>query len=164
MFNLKQVLFLLVFLPMVSCGQEKSDLEKKVNELIGGTVPITTVSELADWKNVQLLDARELEEFQVSHLPNAKYVGDKKFNLKTVSDIPKTDTIVVYCSVGYRSEKIGEKLEAAGYQHVYNLFGGIFAWKNAGKTVVDTTNLPTEKVHTYNKSWGLFLLEGEKVY
>lgn len=164
MFRLKHAFLVLFALPLASCGQSKSDLNTKVNELISRSVPITTVSELANWQHVRLLDAREKEEFEVSHLPSAMYVGDKEFDLKSVADIPKSDTLVVYCSVGYRSEKVGEKLKAAGYEHVYNLFGGIFAWKNAGNTVVDSAQNPTEKVHTYNKSWSLFILKGEKVY
>ena len=42
----------------------------------------------------------------------------------------KSDTIVLYCSIGYRSEKIGEKLVEMGYGHVFNLYGGIFEWVN----------------------------------
>lgn len=159
-----RLIFLLGLLPLASCAQNNADLNKKVNELIGRTVPLTTVSELTHWNKAQLLDARERKEFEVSHLPNAKYVGDKEFDLSTVAGISKSDTVVVYCSVGYRSEKIGEKMKAAGYRHVFNLFGGIFAWKNAGNLVVDGSGKPTEKVHTYSKSWSLFLLNGERVY
>ncbi|MFM1877070.1 MAG: hypothetical protein RL266_2807 [Bacteroidota bacterium] len=159
-----RLVFLLWFLPLASCGQNSADLNRKVNELIGRTVPLTTVSELVKWNKAQVLDAREREEFEVSHLPNAKYVGDKEFDLSTVAGISKSDTVVVYCSVGYRSEKIGEKLKSAGYEHVFNLFGGIFAWKNAGNIVVDESGKPTEKVHTYSKSWSFFLLKGERVY
>ena len=84
--------------------------------------------------------------------------------MTSVAEIPKSDTIVVYCSIGYRSERIGEKLLAAGYKNVFNLYGGIFDWKNNDRVVVDSKNEPTEKVHSYNKTWGLFLDKGEKVY
>jgi 3-mercaptopyruvate sulfurtransferase SseA len=70
----------------------------------------------------------------------------------------------VYCSVGYRSEKVSEQLRQAGYQTVYNLYGGIFEWKNQGHPVVNAEGEPTERVHAYNRSWGVWLKKGDKVY
>jgi hypothetical protein len=70
----------------------------------------------------------------------------------------------VYCSVGYRSERIGEKLLKLGYTDVVNLYGGIFEWKNQGLDVYNSSNYPTDSVHTYNKSWGKWLVKGIKVY
>jgi 3-mercaptopyruvate sulfurtransferase SseA len=70
----------------------------------------------------------------------------------------------VYCSVGYRSERVGEKLQKLGYQNVYNIYGGIFEWKNEGMQVVNRQNQPTDSVHTYNKNWSKWLLKGVKVY
>ena len=40
--------------------------------------------------------------------------------------------IIVYCSIGVRSEDIGEKLKELGYTKILNLYGGIFDWKNKG--------------------------------
>ena len=76
----------------------------------------------------------------------------------------KNATIIVYCSVGIRSEDIAEKLQKAGYKNVFNLFGGIFEWKNKQNVVVDTNNNPTEKVHTFSKEWSKWLKKGIKVY
>ena len=75
----------------------------------------------------------------------------------------KNKTIVVYCSIGYRSEKIAEKLRRKGYT-VFNLYGGIFDWKNKGNTVVDSLGNTTEKVHAYNEAWSKWLFNGQKVY
>ena len=78
--------------------------------------------------------------------------------------IPKDAILVVYCSVGYRSEKIGEKLKALGFSKVYNLYGGIFEWSNRGYPLVDQKEQPTTKVHAFNKDWGRWLEQGTKVY
>lgn len=117
-------------------------------------------------KNIVLLDARELKEFKVSHIKNAIHVGYDHFNLKeTTSKLTdKNATIIVYCSVGIRSEDIAEKLQKAGYKNVFNLFGGIFEWKNKQNIVVDTDNNPTEKVHTFSKEWSRWLKKGVKIY
>lgn len=110
-----------------------------------------------------LLDTREANEFEVSHLKRALWVGYETFDMSSVKDIPKDSTIVVYCSIGARSQEIGKKLKQNGYSKVYNLYGGIFHWVNENNPVFQADSLPTNKVHTYNKIWGIWLNKGEKV-
>lgn len=155
---------LIIFLPLFSCGQKSTSLDEEVKNLYKYTVPLAQKEDAVRWKHAKILDTREKEEFEVSHLPNATFVGYDDFQLSSVSGISKTDTVIVYCSVGYRSERIGEKLKSAGYQHVFNLYGGIFNWKNKDGAVVDMNGDTTQKVHTYNKNWSRFLVKGEKVY
>ncbi|WP_309608087.1 rhodanese-like domain-containing protein, partial [Flavobacterium sp.] len=116
-------------------------------------------------KNIIILDAREKNEFEVSHLKNANFVGYNNFNSKKIiQDYKNQDaTIVVYCSIGIRSEKIGEKLLKLGYKNVYNLYGGIFEWKNQNQEVVDSEQKPTENVHAFSKEWSEYLLKGNKI-
>jgi rhodanese-related sulfurtransferase len=86
-----------------------------LNTFLSHSVKEITVKELASQTNSGiLLDAREKEEYQVSHLKDAKHVGYNNFEMKSVKDIPLDQSIVVYCAVGYRSEKIAEKLVKAG--------------------------------------------------
>ena len=110
------------------------------------------------------LDAREKKEFNVSHLKHATWVGYDDFDMTRVQTIPKDKKIIVYCSVGFRSEKITEKLVKAGYTNVSNVVGGIFEWKNLGYSVVDPTGKETDKIHAYSKTWGIWLNKGEKIY
>lgn len=128
------------------------------------TVPTVTVPELKKMTNVVLLDTREKKEYEVSHLPNARWVGYDDFSLERLKDIPKTANIVTYCSVGYRSDKIGDKLKAAGYENVHNLYGSLFEWVNQGNSVVDNAGKPTNRIHAYSRPWGVWLKKGEKVY
>jgi rhodanese-related sulfurtransferase len=148
----------------VSIAQDAFSLTEKVKSLLSGSVSTVSTDEVRKWKNVQILDAREKEEFDVSHLPNAVYVGDKTFKLSTVDEFSRNDTLIVYCTVGYRSEKVAEKLKAAGFKNVYNLFGGIFSWKNNGGKVIDANGKATDRVHCYDQAWSIFLTNGEKVY
>lgn len=113
-----------------------------------------------------VLDAREKEEFQVSHLKDAVWVGYEDFDLDQVmQQVPnKQNPIVVYCSIGVRSEDIGERLKNAGYTNVKNLYGGIFEWKNKGYPVYDEQQQETEKVHAFNTYWGRFLTNADKIY
>lgn len=163
---MKKIIFIVLALlqSSASIAQSKS-FDVLLRGLIKKTVPIIKVQELKSKSTeVVLLDARELEEFEVSHLRNARYVGFNNFSLEVIKDIPKTAPIVVYCSIGVRSEKIGEKLLAAGYTNVKNCYGSIFEWVNQGNEIVDMQNQPTQKIHAYNKKWGVWVNKGEKVY
>lgn len=154
---------LLVFSPNAFAQKKLDKTLKKFNK---ESVPYIQVEELAEQDSVVLLDAREREEFEVSHLKDALWVGHKAFEIDSIfSSVPnKNDEVVVYCSIGVRSENIGEKLIKAGYTNVKNLYGGIFEWKNRGYPVFDSVNQETEKVHAFSKHWGKLLTKGEKIY
>lgn len=163
---MKKLFLLFILVSSISFGQKKLDkLLKKWNK---NNVPYTYVDSLASTKtDAILLDAREQKEFDTSHIKNAICVGYDKFDLdKTLSKLPedKNAKIVVYCSLGIRSEVVADKLIKAGYTNVYNLYGGIFEWKNANFQVVDTLGKSTEKVHTFNKDWSKWLKKGQKIY
>lgn len=113
--------------------------------------------------NAIWLDAREREEFDVSHLRGARWIGFDDFELSRTKGIPKDAMIVVYCSVGYRSGKITELLMEAGFTNALNLYGGIFEWVNTDHAVVKGST-PTHLVHAYDRSWGRWLRKGVKVY
>lgn len=132
--------------------------------LLSHNVPEVSVPEAIKMKDVIFLDAREEAEYKVSHLAAAVFVGYEKFKLENVSRLEKNSKIIVYCSVGYRSEKIAEKMKAAGFSNVSNLYGGIFEWVNQENPVVDTDGQETKNVHAYNKTWGVWLNKGNKVY
>ncbi|NNE55032.1 MAG: rhodanese-like domain-containing protein [Flavobacteriales bacterium] len=114
--------------------------------------------------SVVFLDSRSKEEFDVSHIEGALHVGYDNFELTSVEGLDKKREVVVYCSVGYRSEKITEKLHEAGFKNVHNLYGGIFEWKNQGNEVMTPEGKPTEDVHAYNRLWGIWLKKGNRVY
>jgi rhodanese-related sulfurtransferase len=125
-----------------------------IRSYINFTVPVLTCEELyQNREDYLVLDAREKEEFDVSHLADARLVGYKEFDYSKLSDIAKDTPIVVYCSIGYRSEKIGEKLKNNGFSQVYNLYGSIFEWSNRGYPLVDIAGQKTRRIHTYNKKW-----------
>ncbi len=146
-----------------ACGQKTFD--KKMESLYRNTVPLIKADSLnSKLDEVTLLDTRSKAEYNVSHIKGSQFVDYDSFDPKTIKAIPKDKEIVVYCSVGYRSERIGEKLQKAGYKNVKNLYGGIFGWKNEDYEVVGATNQPTDSVHTYNHMWGKWLFKGTKVY
>jgi rhodanese-related sulfurtransferase len=130
------------------------EFDKKVSQTIQFSIPLMSVEELkSNTQKLRIFDAREQAEFEVSHIPGAEFVGYKHFNIHAYSRLPKDTPIVVYCSIGYRSEKIGEQLKAKGFTKVYNLYGSIFEWANKGYPLIDKSGRETREVHTYNKEW-----------
>ncbi|CAN5912932.1 hypothetical protein BH24BAC1_BH24BAC1_00250 [soil metagenome] len=138
-----------------------------LKSLYKNTVPLIQPAQLfqklAEGTPLLLLDTRSVKEFRVSHLKGAQLISYDHFSVDAMSAIPKDREIVVYCSVGYRSERIGEKLQDLGFTNVRNLSGGIFAWTNEGRPVFDGQN-KTNRVHAYSRTWGFWLKNAEKVY
>jgi len=146
----------------------QTDFDRKLESLYRYSVPLISPSTLQGWidsgKKFVLLDTRSHEEFSVSHLKDAKLLEFGKMRIADMKGFDRGVPVVVYCSVGYRSERVGEQLQKAGYTTVVNLYGGIFQWKNEGRVVVNFNNKPTDSVHTFNKSWARWLTNGTKVY
>ena len=146
----------------------QSPYEKLLDDIYKKTVPLIKPQDLSNLmvnqENIILLDTRSFEEFQVSHLVNSTWVDYDTFSPKKISHLEKDAKIVVYCAVGYRSERVGEKLLDMGFKDVRNLYGGIFEWKNQNQPVVNEKGVETDSVHTYNKAWSKWLKKGIRVY
>lgn len=167
---MKLLLYSILFFSAIGStqGQKKvgsTSFNLLLKAMLSHSVPELTISKLSsiDTSSV-FLDAREKAEFQVSSIPNATWVGYESFDLKTVNDLDKSAPIVVYCSIGYRSEKVAEQLINAGFTNVKNLYGGIFEYVNQELPLIDTEGNQTNKIHAYSKTWGMLLKKGEKVY
>jgi rhodanese-related sulfurtransferase len=164
---MKNFLFLLFILSTTNhaLAQLKiTDVLKKYNT---GSIPYiyTDAISLED-ENIVVLDAREKTEYEVSHIKDAVYIGYKDFNERQIQGLleDKSQKIIVYCSLGVRSEDIAEHLKNKGYTRVYNLYGGIFEWVNHGLPVYNNEGKRTDSIHAYSENWSRFLKKGIKVY
>ncbi|ARN70223.1 hypothetical protein BST91_00375 [Nonlabens tegetincola] len=154
-------LFFLISTIALAQNDQIQDALKKYND---DTVPYITVDTLSNnLSDYILLDTRTRAEFEVSHLPNAIWVG-QFFKSSRIENLDKSQKVVVYCSIGVRSENYGEKLLEQGFKTVYNLQGGLFTWFDTGYKVVDLNGNTTHKVHTYSKKWSDYIKNGDKVY
>ena len=120
-----------------------------------------------DSKSLLILDSRSWEEYKVSHLPNSVHL-DFNSNDDVIRDILQSqdgnfDTIICYCSVGYRSailtQKLG-KMQEAKNNSVFNLEGSIFKWAKENRDLVvddDDDRKSTIFVHPYNRFFGIAL-------
>jgi len=142
------------------------DLQKKMDQT--GSV-----------QNVQLclIDSRKREEFDVSHLQYAKFL-DFKSDGSVIEDflepyLKGTDNekveIVCYCSLGYRSSVLAEKISDILTKEsktdrikVFNLEGSIFKWANENRSLIQENEDSVEYVHPFSLLWGILGLNLSK--
>ena len=166
---MRKLIIIWIFM-LSNIALSQTTIEDVLNKYNDQSIPYIYIESLKKKANEALiLDSREKKEFEVSHLRNAQYIGFEEFdNLvleKLSSDLSadKNRLIVVYCSIGVRSEIIGKKLMKHGFTNVYNLYGGLFEWVNKGGSVFHK-GIQTQKVHAYSKKWSRYLTKGIKIY
>jgi hydroxyacylglutathione hydrolase len=78
-----------------------------------------------------VLDVREKDEYAEGHIPGAVniYVGELE---KRLGEIPSDRPVVSVCSTGNRAGLGVSILERGDFKKVYNLIGGMTAWKEKG--------------------------------
>ncbi len=158
-------LYVCFFICLSACGQptpiqrpELNDpqFDKMLTRLLPFYTPLIGVHTLREKQDSFIvLDARSREEYRISHIPQAIWVGyGKELKTETLHTIPKNKPVAVYCSVGYRSDFVGKMLvEKLGFTKVYNVYGSIFEWSNQGFPLEDDSGSTTKRLHTYNSKW-----------
>lgn len=85
-----------------------------------------------------VLDVRAPEEFALGHLP-AKTLINLNFYApdfrEKLTQLDRRKTYLVYCRTGNRSHEVVRMMQELGFQRVYDLQGGITAWRRAGLPV-----------------------------
>lgn len=85
--------------------------------------------EMIDIQEVIILDVREQDEYDGSHIPGAVLLPVGSIDEDTADEvIPEKDSaVLVYCRSGNRSKTASSALAELGYTSVYE-FGGINSW------------------------------------
>jgi phage shock protein E len=88
-------------------------------------------------KKVVVLDVRTPAEFASGHIEGAKNIDihGKTFQT-TLEQLDKDQPYLVHCAVGMRSAKACTVMSHLQFKTVYDLKGGLDAWKKAGNPVV----------------------------
>ncbi|MEO8147601.1 MAG: thioredoxin domain-containing protein [Bacteroidia bacterium] len=118
------LVFSLFILVTVACSQKKSSTDQlSANDF---------QTKLAASIDGQLLDVRTPQEYGDGHLKNAKNINfnDDAFATK-VEKLDKSKPVFVYCLSGKRSADAAEQMRKSGFKQVYELEGGILAWRAA---------------------------------
>jgi rhodanese-related sulfurtransferase len=81
--------------------------------------------------NIVLIDVRTPGEVASGYIPESDLFMDinrSDFDQK-IAELDTTKTYVMYCRSGARSGRAANKMIALGFSDVYNLSGGILAYK-----------------------------------
>jgi molybdopterin/thiamine biosynthesis adenylyltransferase/rhodanese-related sulfurtransferase len=82
---------------------------------------------IASGKEITLLDVREPQEWDITHLPGAKLIPLGEVP-ERANELDSADEIVVYCHHGQRSQRAINFLKKLGFSKLKNLAGGIDSW------------------------------------
>ena len=82
---------------------------------------------------MHLIDVREDNEWLTGFIPSAVHLGKGIIERDIEKTFPnKLEQIIVYCSGGFRSALVAERLQTRGYSDVYSLKNGLQGWLNSG--------------------------------
>lgn len=85
-------------------------------------------------EGAQLIDVREVEEFEAVHARGAKNIPMSEF-VGRINEVDDEQDIYLICKAGGRSQQVGQYLQSRDIECI-NVDGGTDAWVAAG--------LPTE--------------------
>ncbi len=118
----KIYLYIILLLgPSVVLAQSAKDLS-----------PLSFSANIKEARNIQLVDVRTPGEFNEGHIKNAENIdfNDRRF-LREINSLEKDIPTYIYCRSGGRSSRAMETMLNEGFTKVYNLDGGILAWRDA---------------------------------
>jgi rhodanese-related sulfurtransferase len=115
----KFFLFLIsVLWMMTGCSSENSYKNVSVNE----------AEKLIAEEKVEVIDVRTQEEFASGHIPGAKSLPLQEIESR-MDELDKEKAYLIVCRSGNRSAQASEILVKEGFQHIYNMAGGMNEWK-----------------------------------
>jgi hydroxyacylglutathione hydrolase len=94
------------------------------------TLPQITVEEVYD-RGMPILDVRGLDEYRDEHIPGAVHIHMGAI-MGVIADLPRDRSFAVQCGTGVRSQIVTSLLQSLGFDNVWNMTGGLNAWKKAG--------------------------------
>lgn len=133
-FKITTILFIAIFLTgfilLIGCNTVLSKKEpmpitaEKVYEIL-----------ITQKDNYIILDVRTKEEFDTGHLESAILIPVDDLEAR-YGELSKSKPVIVYCKSGSRSAKAAAILVSKGFLQVYDMTGGIEAWKSEGYQVI----------------------------
>lgn len=129
--DMYKFLLFLGFLSAIGCGGVPASAQSSLLS------PDDFEKMLQGDKSVQLVDVRTAGEYRDGHIEaalNRDYYADDF--AAQLSKLDKNKPVMVYCAAGSRSSSAAEQLKKMGFKNVYDLDGGMTAWRESGKKVV----------------------------
>jgi hydroxyacylglutathione hydrolase/adenylyltransferase/sulfurtransferase len=93
--------------------------------------PAAVEAWLAQDPRPQLIDVRELGEYEAGHIEGTRHLELLSLSSQA-STVERERPIVFYCRVGSRSEMAAQAFRASGYE-TYSMSGGLVRWAEEGR-------------------------------
>ena len=150
---MKKKLLFLFFLLLAACSNSANQSESKAAPAAApaGTqtvaaptdqsgisatyTPAQTMELIKQKKNLVIIDVRSPEELREGKIENSTLIPFMDI-MKGNYNIPHDRPLLLICAVGGRSYAAMQILSRKGYKEIYNLQGGISAWKQANLPLV----------------------------
>jgi len=114
-----------------SFNAQVHSLDTRVN-IFYGDVTVDQSKELIETiETLVILDVRTVSEFKSEKIEGSINIPVQELQNR-LGELEKGDEILVYCKSGKRSSQAMGILTENGFSAVYNMIGGIEAWKQAG--------------------------------
>jgi len=127
---------LMLLLAAIACG-DKTPPENQAasgssqTPVFRSLSPQETKSLIEARKDLVLVDVRSPEELYEGSIPGSQLMPFTELAQGRMT-LPTGKPILLICAVGGRSYAVGQYFSGKGYGEIYNLAGGISAWKSAG--------------------------------
>jgi rhodanese-related sulfurtransferase len=115
-------------------------------------------------EKVFILDARNGEEYNVSHIKNAKRCGYNDFSAERIWMVDRKARVIIYSTTGERGIIVAQYLKLMGFVDIQTLSDNLIGWKNDGYEVIDSNGKKTDKIHVGDRKNMKLLRSGSGVY
>lgn len=122
---------------IVGCGHISASMDMQANasgEAQAKSRDVSAQEALALWGNTLcvVIDVRTPEEYKEGHVPGATNIPLDQLEAR-MPEVSKDQKVLLICRSGRRSTEGTNLLRSKGYDHVYNVSGGMLAWKGPVK-------------------------------
>jgi len=131
---MQRVLAILLSLATLSCLWACGDNPGQAaagEKVFRSLKPVEAKALIESKKDLAIIDVRSPEELVHGSIPGAKLIPFTEL-AKGRASLPEGRPLLLVCAVGGRSYAVGRYFSGNGYREIYNLEGGISAWKAAG--------------------------------
>lgn len=141
---MKKIKYLMLSLFLTSTfqfaiGQTKPTVAQSKNkQTVTLLNPTEFAAKIKETPKAQIVDVRTPSEFKAGYIAEAKnFDWNGGIFEKQTNNLDKTKPVFVYCEAGGRSAAAVAQMKAAGFVNIYELSGGMRAWR--------TSNMPQAK-------------------
>ena len=96
-------------------------------------IDVQKAKELVDQGNITIVDIRDPNAFEESHIEGAVSVNDTNIE-EFISTADKSKPVLCYCYMGVSSQNAAQHFKEEGFELVYSSAGGFTEWQKVDES------------------------------